>query len=92
MQSLHSCFPRAATVAKADVVCLIESQDPRSTRSSEIEQYSNRDATVKSICEESNSQETVAISGVPSGYARYSVNTLGYQIKYFFEKAYSLEA
>ena len=31
-------------------------------------------------------------SGVPSGYARYSVNTLGYQKKYFFEKAYSLEA
>ena len=29
--------------------------------------------------------------GVPSGYAAYSVNTLGYQ-KNIFEKAYSLEA
>ena len=36
-------------LCKADAVCIIESQDPCSTRSSEIEQHNNRDATVKSI-------------------------------------------
>ena len=49
-------------LAKSYAVCLIESQDPRSTQGSEIEQHSNRDATVKSICGECNSQGAVPIT------------------------------
>ena len=48
--------------AKEYAVCLIESQDPCSTQGSEIEKHSNRDATVKSIYGDCNSQEAVPIT------------------------------
>ena len=47
---------------KAYAVCLIESQDPCSIQGSKIEKDSNRDATVKSIYGDCNSQEAVPIT------------------------------
>ena len=48
--------------AKADAVRLIESQDSCSTQDSEIEKHSRRDATVKSIYGDCNSQEALPIT------------------------------
>ena len=48
--------------AKAYEVCLVESQDPCSTQCSEIEKHANRDATVKSIYGDCNSQKAVLIA------------------------------
>ena len=51
-------------LAKADAACLTESQDSCSTRSSEIEQHSNRDVTVKSSSGDFNSRMQLWFSSI----------------------------
>ena len=48
-------------LAKSDTVCLTESKNPHSTQSSEIEQHSNQDETVKPSF-------GVVIAGYSSGF------------------------
>ena len=67
-------------LAKADAACLTKFQDPRSTRSSEIEQHSNRDVTVKSSFGDFNSQILLWFQQKRRKEALYNLLTKGYLV------------